>query len=136
MKPIPSTAEILFLKLLNEPVNEVWITWAYEMLIAGFDTENLIMLAGETAPFNQFELQRLAEKTLRELNLKWDDHKIVFKNYICYLIKLALSGKKSLNYVLANFIEFYISRNYNLEFQDFAFLYWAKEDLNNYGDQY
>ena len=59
MKPIDSTAEILAFKMLGHSINKKWITWAYDMISAGFETESLLILAGEQEPFNQFEIQRL-----------------------------------------------------------------------------
>ena len=41
------TAEILFYKQQNSNINIQWINWAIEMLQAGYETENLIILAGE-----------------------------------------------------------------------------------------
>jgi len=54
MKSVKSTTEILAFKALNRDINKTWVDWAVEMLMAGFDTENLTILAGEFEPFNQF----------------------------------------------------------------------------------
>ena len=59
MKPVKSTTEILALKALNRDIDKFWVNWAVDMLLAGFDTENLIILAGESEPFNQFQLELL-----------------------------------------------------------------------------
>ncbi len=45
MKPINSTREILAFKVLNRDIDLSWISWAYEMLEAGFETKYLIQLA-------------------------------------------------------------------------------------------
>ena len=69
MIPVASTAEILAYKALNRDIGRSWVDWAIEMLFAGFETEHLIILAGETEPYNQFKLQELTNKVLSELQL-------------------------------------------------------------------
>ena len=86
MKPVKSTTEILAFKALNRDINKTWVDWAVEMLMAGFDTENLTILAGEFEPFNQFQLQNLTTVVLSELRLDYSDKKRAIKNYACYLI--------------------------------------------------
>ncbi len=129
MKPIPSTAEILVFKMIGENVNKQWINWAYEMLLAGFETENLIQLAGELEPYNQFELQRLTDKIFKELNLKWDNEEQIYKNYACYLIGQALDGKIQNVNVLNILKDVYIGAKYEPPYRDFYALYYAQDDL-------
>jgi hypothetical protein len=93
MKPVKSTAEILAFKALNRDVDKTWVDWAVDMLIAGFDTEHLTILAGESEPFNQFQMQELAEKVLVELQLDYSDKDQTIKNYACYLIITAPTQK-------------------------------------------
>lgn len=129
MKPIDSTAEILAFKMLGRSIDKKWIDWAYDMLEAGFETENLVMLAGEIEPFNQFELQSLAEKVLKELHLTWDDSELVYKNYVCYLVSEALQGKLKGVYVLDIVKNIYLEKDCEPSLEDFAMLYWAYDDL-------
>lgn len=129
MKPIASTAEILVFKMIGDNVNKKWTDWAYEMLLAGFETENLIQLAGELEPYNQFELQRLTDKIFEELNLKWDNEEQVYKNYACYLIDQALDGKIQNVNVLDILKDIYIGKNYEPPYSDFYTLYYAQDDL-------
>jgi len=86
MKSVKSTTEILAFKALNRDINKTWVDWAVEMLMAGFDTENLTILAGEFEPFNQFQLQNLTTVVLSELRLDYSDNERAIKNYACYLI--------------------------------------------------
>ena len=86
MKSVKSTTEILAFKALNRDINKTWVDWAVEMLMAGFDTENLTILAGEFEPFNQFQLQNLTTVVLSELRLDYSDKERAIKNYACYLI--------------------------------------------------
>jgi hypothetical protein len=129
MKLIPSTAEILAFKMLGRSINRQWIDWAYNMLEAGFETENLIILAGEMEPYNQFEVQSLANKVLKELNLTWDDREQVYKNYVCYLISEALDGKLKAVNVLSALTNVCIENDYEPYLYDFYSLYYAYDDL-------
>ncbi len=87
MKPVKSTTEILALKALNRDINKTWVDWAVEMLMTGFDTENLSILAGEFEPYNQFQLQKLTTKVLDELRLDYSDKDQTIKNYACRLME-------------------------------------------------
>jgi hypothetical protein len=128
MKPVDSTIAILAFKVLNKYVNEAWIDWAVEMLVAGYETEHLAILASESAPFNQFEMQELTNKVLQELHLDYSDPQTVIKDYACYLIEQLLSGAIEMQTLLKMFKEFYYDYDYEV-FRDFAFLYFAKDDL-------
>ena len=129
MKPIPSTAEILAFKMLGHNVNKRWITWDYDMLVAGFESENLVILAGETEPYNQFELQGLTDKVFAELNLSCDNRALVYKNYICYLVAKALDNEIKAANVLDIIKDLYIENNYESLLGNFYLLYYACDDL-------
>lgn len=136
MQPVDSTAEILFLRMLYRSVDKQWADWAYEMLVAGFDSESLVMLAGEMNFYNQFEMQRLADKALDELNLNWDDRENVLRDYARYLVKKAVSGKTSTATALDTLAIIYRTLDYEEPWGDFYALYYAKSDLDLYGFQH
>ncbi len=132
MKPIKSTAEILAYKVLNRSVDEQWSTWAYEMILAGFNTENLIILAGERKPFNQFEMKELTEKVFAELNMDYSNQEQVIKNYIYYLIERVLvTYEQDAFSVLGILMNIYNEFDHPSYLQDFYMLYFAKEDLRH-----
>ena len=129
MKPIPSTAEILAFKMIGHNVNKKWIEWAYDMLVAGFESENLVTLAGEVEPYNQFELQRLTDKVFTELNLTYDNRELVYKNYVCYLVTKALDNEMKAANVLDILKDICIKEEYEPLLMDFYMLYYAYDDL-------
>jgi hypothetical protein len=129
MSPIASTAEILVFKILGRNVDKKWIDWAYDMIAAGFETENLIILAGEMEPYNQFELQNLTDKIFAELNLTYDNAEQVYKNYACYLIAKVLSNQMQAISVLDILKDIYIGADYDPPYHDFYDLYFAYDDL-------
>jgi hypothetical protein len=129
MKPVPSTAEIIVFKMLGHNVNKKWIVWAYDMLVAGFESENLVTLAGEFEPYNQFELQRLTDKVFTELNLTYDNRELVYKNYVCYLVAKALDNEIKAANVLDIIKGICIEEEYEPLLMDFYMLYYAYDDL-------
>ena len=62
-----STYEILAWRTLDRGIDDKWVDWAIEMLSSGFETEHLIILAGELKPYNQFYLKELTSKVFKEL---------------------------------------------------------------------
>jgi hypothetical protein len=92
MKPIDSTCEILAFKALNRDIDQKWTEWALNMVMAGFDNEYLLILAGESEPFNQFQLQNLTTKVLDDLNLDYSDKDLCIRSYACYLVGKSLNS--------------------------------------------
>ena len=136
MEPIKSTAEILAFKALNRNINKVWIDWAVDMLVAGFDTENLRILAGESEPINQFYAQDLAEKVLSELNLDYSDKEKTIKKYASYLLDKYISNNTDNFKILEILKNLCVELDYTTYLYDFYLLYWAKEELLEIGEQY
>jgi hypothetical protein len=129
MKYIKSTAEILAFKALNRNIDKTWVNWAVDMLIAGYETENLIILAGEIEPYDQFELQKLTSKILEELNLDFLDQKQVLKNCAYHLIKNSLNNEIEPLAVLKILKDICVELDYEENLYDFYLLYFAKVDL-------
>lgn len=129
MKPVKSTAEILAFKVLNRDIDKTWVDWAVDMLMTGFDTEHLTILAGESEPFNQFQMQELTNKVLAELQLDYSDKDQTIKNYACYLIDKSLCGELDNFKVLLILKNICIKLDYEKYLYDFYLLYFAKDDL-------
>lgn len=136
MKPIKTTTEILFLKVLNRDIDKTWVDWAIDMLLAGFDTENLVILAGEGEPFNQFYLQDLTTKILGELHLDYSDKEQTVKNYACYLIDKAQNGEMEPVNVLEILKDICIEMDMEKYLYHFYLLYFAKDDLSESENQW
>lgn len=136
MKPVKSTAEVLAFKALNRDINKTQVDWAVEMLMAGFDTENLAILAGEFEPYNQFQLQNLTTKVLDELQLDYSDKDQTIKNYACYLIDKSLNGELDNFKVLDTLKDICIELDYEKYLYDFFSLYFAKDDLSESENQW
>jgi hypothetical protein len=132
MKYIESTYEVLAWRVQNRGVDDKWVDWAIDMILAGFETEHLLILAGELKPFNQFYLHDLTSKVFQELGLDTLSIDKVISNYVVYLVSEAKCGRRNPVTVLAILKEFYF--NYDLDdLKEFATLYWAWDDLQ-YGE--
>lgn len=129
MNVVASTYELLFRMKNSEPLGEEAVLWAIEMLEAGFDTEHLRILAGIDKPYNHFYLSELISKVFSELKITLPDDNKIVKNYIYYLVTLALENKKDKYEILSIAYLIHISRDYNSALSDFALLHWAKGDL-------
>jgi hypothetical protein len=136
MKQIDSTAEIVALKALNRNVDEKWVDWAVDMLVAGFDTEHLVILAGESKPYNQFQLQNLTDKVFNEMHLDYSDKDKAIKNYACYLIDKVLNNDIEILKVLNILKDICIELDYEKYLFDFYLLYFTKVDLSYSENQY
>ena len=109
MKPIDSTAEMLTFKMMGYPVDKRWVDWAYDMLVAGFDTEKLVLLAGELEPYDQVELSVKTDKLFKELGLDWHNRELVLKRYSCYLFGKAIDDKTKPITVLKSLKDIYLN---------------------------
>ena len=128
-KPVLSTFKILMQKSLNADIDESWINWAMEMMEAGFENENLFILAGISKPFNQFELQDLTSKILNELNLDFSNQKSVIENYVYYLISISIHKTEVYLETLKELKNICIELNMEDKYMNFYLLYFAKDDL-------
>lgn len=129
MKPIPSTAEIVLFKFLNRSVNDKWVTWACDMLAAGFDSENLRMLAAQGFPvIDSVELQLLVHNTLNDFNIKSSDKEMVVKQYAGYLVNQAIEKRIDCLFVLEKLKDLYLELNDEPILVDFYRLYHMKGD--------
>jgi len=128
MQPVANTPEILYYNATGYFADEAWVQWAIDMLEAGYDTEHLRILAGETPPYSHWHLQPLTAKVFKELGIDTSDIAGITHNYICYIISGALSGKKSYGSVLDILHEL----SYEEEgLHDFYMLYYAMQDLKH-----
>lgn len=128
-EPVLSTYKMLKEKVCNADIDESWVDWAIEMMEAGFEVESLYQLAGISKPFNQFELQDLTNKVLEDLSLDYSDKEKTIKNYAYFIIKSNVENASKYYDVLKEFRDIYYELDMDIEYEDFALLYWAKDGL-------
>jgi hypothetical protein len=136
MKSVNSTSKILAFKALGKPFDKEWVNWSVEMLMAGYETENLILLAAESPPYDQFELEHLTNKIFEELHLDYSDKDKAIKNYVSDLINNALINKNDILKILEILKDIYDESNHKSYLRDFWTLYYAKDSLIDSGVQW
>lgn len=131
-----STYRVLMKKAFNEDVDETWIDWALEMIEAGYESDNLYILAGISRPYHQFELQRLTDKVLVDLNLDYEDQPQMIRNYVYYIISSTINEPSNYLSTLKEIRNICMDLDMEQEYMDFYLLYFAKDDLNESGVQW
>lgn len=124
-----STYKILKAKAFNEHIDETWVDWALEMMEAGYQSDNLYMLAGETKPFNQFELHELTKKVLEDLGFDYSDKDAVLENYVYYLVANSVDHPETYYKTLRELKNICQDLDLDSAYMDFYLLYYAKDDL-------
>lgn len=131
MKKVLSTYKILLDKVCNFDIDESWTSWAQEMIEAGYESDNLYILAGMSKPFNQFEMQELTSKVLSDLKIEYSDKEQVIHNYIYYLIFNSVNKPETYLESLRELKDIYYYLNMDSRYSNFYLLYFAKDDLND-----
>lgn len=136
MKKYPdSTYHILAHEALGDSFryDEV-IDWATEMLWFGYETPDLLILAGIAKPTNVFECRPYLDNVIQELNLgKITGEGAHYAAVWMYIVRMS----KGIN-VRQNLYNVYQQYRapYDEYHDDFRFLYYAWNDLCSIGEQY
>ena len=131
-----STTEILALKVLGETTDQMWVNWAVEMLMAGFDGEYVVALAGISPPYNGWEMDALVAKVLAEQGINVSEEEHIIKNYICYLVNKALAGEIPILETLCALKDFWYHGSVpEEEVAEFMELYWWMEETYDYEER-
>ena len=125
-----TTEVIAAMRRLNRDVDGQWVEWAVRSLVAGDDTPSLRVLAGESAPFNQFEMGALVDRTLDELHVplpkSHDDAAIVCA---VPLVQQLASREANPAAVLVELAQLCIECDYLRDLYSFYLLHHAYDDL-------
>jgi len=136
MHPVPSTCKMIWHKAFERSFDECWVDWAIEMIEAGFESENLYMLAGSNRPFYHFEMSALTTAVMKDLSLDYSDKHIATRNYAYSLIKEALDNPGKVITALHHLQEFYYLLDRDELYSDFYLLYLAVIELRDIGYQF
>ena len=123
-------------KAFNEDIDESWVEWALEMMEAGYESENLYILAGIIKPYNQFELQELTDRVLADLDLTTNDKSLTIRNYVYYILSKTINEPNKYLETLKEVKDICIGLEMEKEYMDFYLLYFAKDDLNESENQW
>jgi len=131
------TSEVFAGRYLNAGYDLALVTWAENMITAGFESEHLNILVGEIAPFNQFEIDQLLDRLQSDLKLpvissNSEAITIVATAYVKRFID-GLADSASTMFELA---ELYKSEGHAESIYDFYLLHYAAVDLKIEGFQW
>lgn len=117
-------------RALGHPIDERWVDWAVSLLVAGYDTPSLRILAGVAAPFDAPEMTALADRVLVELGLRpIPDPRQAASILTTELCRQLLAGTASIGEVLQQIKDVCIELDEERELMDFFLLHFARCDL-------
>jgi hypothetical protein len=125
----PLTNQVIAPSEIPEFDANICVDWATEMIGLGYNSENILMLAGFSKPVNYFETIAYLNKALAELNLQLktgEDGTVTYCSYIILNIANSIDVKTNLNRISKLYSEF----AYPDTIYDFNLLWWAWADLD------
>ena len=115
---------------LEEACGQSSVDWALMMMEEGFDTPNLVLLAGATKPYNHFELTEWRDLAFQELKIAKPSPEEAVCFFAKELLKRAIAGSETeLVAAMGELESVYLSMEHEPSIQDFALLHYAIDDL-------
>jgi hypothetical protein len=129
MMPMPSPLTDKMLAFAAVPCfrYDEAVDWAVDMLVRGYETPNLLILAGLSKPTDQWEALGYLQAAVRELGLSFDDRKAAALRYARYLVSQVAKGQRA---ALTELYHEYYGALHEIDLQDFISLYWTWEDFD------
>jgi hypothetical protein len=132
----PTTAQILAERALDMPCGQVCVDWAVGLLVEGFSSRQVEMLASLDPPFNLFDVAELRDRALREVNAPDLQKRDAVYVYARERLLSLLAGQDGLGDVLGVLKDLCIEHDMDRNLLDFYLLYFAYDGLVSFGDQY
>ena len=133
----PFTSEVFAGRYLNVGYDLSLVTWAENMILAGFDSEHLNILSGEIAPFNGFEIDQLLDRIQSELKLpiiaSYSEAIIIVATAY---VKRFINGLADSASTMSKLAELYNLDEHTESVYDFYLLHYAAVDLDIEGFQW
>ncbi|MBP5458419.1 MAG: hypothetical protein J6Y37_18160 [Paludibacteraceae bacterium] len=128
---VPRTARIFFLHETRQlEFSEEWKYWAWEMMEKGFQTPEIIQLAGVDSSVNPFEFASLVECIFGKMWFSYPA-KEIFHQYILYVAGQVVAGELTAEQGLKLLWQAYIDSDDNEAFEEFYFIENDWEDLKD-----
>jgi hypothetical protein len=121
---------------LNLTQSQELVDWATDAIVFGCDSKSLRILAGLQSPFDQDEVKRLFDASLKELGAEKLPTQLCLPIYIALILNEVLNNKLSKNEALRRLSNLCIQLNYDRQLMDFYLLYNAKSDLESETEQW
>lgn len=107
----------------------LYADWATDMLVAGFDSDNLGRLAGIESTYPQGDLEKLVAQVFDEFDLRDCDEVFAGKCYCTMVIHSIIDNSLSLDEGLFKLYKLVLKLDYDPLLMDFYILYHAKTAL-------
>jgi hypothetical protein len=130
-----TTAEILAKRALERSCGQDCVDWAVALLIEGWDTPHLRMLAGKNAPHNHFEIAALRDRVLDELGATCISREQAVSMFAAVRLEPAINGEADLPTEVAAVAQLCIDTGYGNELSDFYLLHHAYDAIQNSDEQ-
>jgi hypothetical protein len=124
------TSEVFARRYLNVGHSLALVTWAENMVLAGFDSEYINILLGEIAPFNGFEIDELLDRIQSELKLPIiSSHSEAIEIIATAYVKRFIYGLADSASTMFKLAELYNHAQHAESIYDFYRLHYAAVDL-------
>lgn len=126
----PTTSEIVALHALGRRTDQLAVDWAVDLLVRGYDTPALRQLAGESEPFDWYEIEKLLKRILGDLNVIIPEDQVTARVLlVSERIRQTLDGNLSPNEVMDEIMDLYYALDEPKELFDFKLLSWARSAI-------
>ncbi|MBS7565757.1 hypothetical protein KHS38_15215 [Mucilaginibacter sp. Bleaf8] len=137
LRPLsPLTYQVVAYRSVPDYNMDECVDWAMEMVKLGYDTENLLILAGLSKPVNYFETVTYLEAAVREIRLKLkagDEGVISYSSYYIMQIAHGIDIRENLRKISV----YYADTDHHESIESFDQLRWAWDDMDwNDGQQW
>lgn len=126
----PTTSEIVALHVLGERPGQLAVDWAVDLLVRGYDTPALRQLAGESEPFDSYEIEKLLKRAFRDLNVIIpEEQKAAQVLLVSARIRQLLAGEASSKETMSELLQLYYAFDEPKELFDFYLLNAARAGI-------
>ena len=127
--------EQMALFLFEREINSSWVLWAVELIEAGYESTALYILAGESEPFNQFEMRALVKSVFVEIEFEqFESVEFAIISYTAIQVCRFLDNQLTMDCFLKKVFELCLEHDTPSALFDFYTLYHAKNDLDKFGE--
>ena len=109
--------------------SEEYIDWAGEMLVKGFDSPSLRILAGLNNFTSGFEVEDRFKRSIQELGFELPERQAALRAYSCAVAKRIVAGKQPAKEGLHALYKIFIASDYAREYSVWLDLDDALDDL-------
>lgn len=125
-----TTSEIVALHVLGRRTDQLVVDWAVDLLVRGYDTPSLRQLAGESEPFDWYEIEKLLKRIFRDLKVVVPEELMTARLLlVSEQIRQLLASNASSDEAMNELLQLYYALDEPKELFDFKRLSWARSAI-------